>query len=37
VLAEVLLLAGALAIAAASAEPFAAAPRDLIAVLGAMA
>ena len=34
---EVVLLAGALAVAAGSAEPFAAAPRDLIAVLGAVA
>jgi uncharacterized membrane protein YoaK (UPF0700 family) len=34
---EVIFLAGALAIAAGSAEPFAAAPRDLIAVLGAVA
>src|SRR4051794_6682083 len=34
---EVGLLAGALAIAAGSAEPFVAAPRDLIAVLGAVA
>ena len=34
---EVVLLAGALTIAAGSAEPFAAAPRDLIAVLGAVA
>src|SRR3954453_762071 len=34
---EVGLLASALAIAAGSAEPFAAAPRDLIAVLGAVA
>ena len=34
---EVVLLAAALAIAASSAEPFAAAPRDLIAVLGAVA
>ena len=35
--AELVLLVAALAIAAASAEPFAAAPRDLIAVLGAIA
>jgi uncharacterized membrane protein YoaK (UPF0700 family) len=34
---EVVLLAGALGIAAGSAEPFAAAPRDLIAFLGALA